>query len=198
MTNDDFSLVYKVLNGHVYHGELISLKPLKLSQIEEVRVWRNSQIKVLRQTNEISADSQIAYFEKMVIPELESNNPSQILFAIYMSKSFKGYGGITNIDWNILKGEISFLLSPLCVEGSQNFRDVFTEFLTVIKTIAFETIGLNKLSSETYSFRKSVIETLSENGFELEGIIKMSSKKQNEIFDSFFHAIFNPRIEGVY
>jgi RimJ/RimL family protein N-acetyltransferase len=153
-------------------------------------------MKVLRQSTILSTESQLAYFKELVMPELHSDYPSQILLAIYVSDQFVGYGGITNINWELLKGEISFLLSPRYSEDTQEYKEIFEDYLKIISVIAFEVLGLNKLFTETFSFRESHLGVLSKTGFVIEGVFIMNCKKQGNYFDSVFHARFNSKILG--
>ena len=61
----------------------IQLEAVDKTQIEQIRVWRNKQISVLRQDTLISKEEQIEYFERFVFPEYSSKEPKQILLSIF-------------------------------------------------------------------------------------------------------------------
>ena len=66
---------------------------------------------------------------------------------------------------------------------------IFSEFLTLLKKIAFKELKLNKIYTETYSSRKFHISILKKNDFKLEGKLKKHVYIINKFQDSLLHAI---------
>ena len=55
----------------------------------------------------------------------------------------------------------------------------FLKFLEMIRDLSFKTLGLNRLFTETFSFRKDQISILKDFGMDTEGVLKSSYKKIN-------------------
>ena len=82
---------YPILTFNEYLGENgISIKTISSEYAEEIRVWRNAQKDVLRQNKKISYVDQKAYYKKVILPSIQANNPSQILFNIFLSEKLIG------------------------------------------------------------------------------------------------------------
>lgn len=181
MTGDEN---YKVLPQSELSDGVITLRSLRQDDIENIRLWRNSQMDVLRQSDPISSEDQILYFEKHVWPEKKSTQPFQILLGIEISNKFIGYGGLVNIHWFYQRAEISFLLSD---EIKMNKQNILTRFLLLIKELSFNHLGLKRIWTETYSNRKAHIKTLEASGFVLEGCMRKHVIVCGERTDSLIH-----------
>ena len=104
---------YAVLGSAEYTSGEIYLRTISLADMEEIRIWRNSQIGILRQSNILSADDQTSYFFNVISPDFSTTIPKQILFVIFLHEKRVGYGGLVHIDWDKQIAEVSFLLDPL-------------------------------------------------------------------------------------
>ena len=69
------------------------LEPLRPEDIEPIRVWRNAQQDVLRQTEFLTEEAQKTYFTTFVWPYMEAKNPPQVLYSFLHKKKCIGYGG---------------------------------------------------------------------------------------------------------
>ena len=69
---------------------VITLRVLQKEDIENIRLWRNAQMDVLRQACAISSEEQVDYFEQHVWPEKISSQPRQILLGIALSNKLIG------------------------------------------------------------------------------------------------------------
>lgn len=98
-----------------------------------------------------------------------------------------GYGGLTYIEWNARRGEISFLLDPHRADGSKHYRTDYLHFLELMKKVAFKELHFHRIFAETFAFRKKHIGILEEAGFHLEGCLRDHIFKQGKWFDSVFH-----------
>ena len=160
------------------------------ADIEPIRIWRNAQIEVLRQKAPLSKGDQLAYYSGVVWPQNLLSHPSQILFAIFYDDVRVGYGGLVHISWDDLRAEFSFLLDPE-VEANARLRvELFGSFLAMMEDLAFRRLELNKLTTETFAFRKGVIQLLEECGFVFQGALRAHSLVGNEFVDSILHARF--------
>jgi RimJ/RimL family protein N-acetyltransferase len=165
------------------------LKSVEPNEIESIRLWRNSQMDILRQSRPISSEDQKQYFESKIWTETTSNAPKQILVSFYKSESFIGYGGLVNISWHNLTSEISFLLNPELENDQKTRKFLFINFLHLICILAFEDLGLFRLFTETYSTRVSHIATLEEYGFYKEGSMREHIIINGQRFNSLLHGL---------
>jgi hypothetical protein len=184
----DWPSTYKCLKQTIFREGDYVLSPISILNAETIRVWRNSQIQFLRQKREITQQEQQLYFLKNVRPNFYSANPPQLLFEISESGIFIGYGGLVHISWEDKRAEISFLTSP---ERSQsaNYETDFRHFLSLIKFIAKEKLGLHKLMTETYDGREIHLKTLISQGFCLEGRLIDHIAQMNEYRDALIHGL---------
>ena len=182
---------YSVLPSDDFGEGSIKLVSIKAEHIESIRIWRNAQMKVLRQSAPITREQQLIYFKDNVLSCKTESNPNQILFAIHDNGSFVGYGGLVHISWLDKRSEISFLLTPEIRETSKRYAYIFIGFLSVIKSIAFDALSLHRLFTETYSFRKDHILTLEHSGFIYEGLLRDHVTVDNQYVDSLIHGCIN-------
>ena len=180
---------YKCLKKITYQMGEYSTETVQPGHIELIRQWRNEQMDVLRQSKAISERQQIEYFEKHVWPELNKNQPKQILLSFFSKNKLIGYGGLVNISWDHLRAEISFLCDPRVVGKVQIYRKCFLNFLEIIRDLSFKTLGLNRLYTETFSFRKTQISILEDFGLDIEGVLKSSYKINGKFCDSVIQSV---------
>jgi RimJ/RimL family protein N-acetyltransferase len=167
-----FPYSYKALSSERYselHLEFASIQP---SEIECIRVWRNSQLGILRQNSEISPKEQKHYFRKEVFSECSKSHPRQILLSIRDSGRLVGYTALVHIDWSNQRAELSFLLDPQIEEGTARFLMIFGASVRLLKRLAFSELGLNRLTTETFAGRHTVVEALESQGFLEEGKLR--------------------------
>ena len=170
---------------------LINYRNLKIIDAEKIRQWRNKQTKILRQNGKIKKKEQIKYFKQNIL----SKNPKLDLFAIDMNKNLIGYGGLVNISKPYKTAEISFLVNDRINHNSNLYQKIFGDFLTYIKKYSFNKKKLNRLHTETFSFRKKHIRILEKSGFKLEGIMKMHVVKNRKTYNSLIHGILKKKFK---
>lgn len=149
-----------------------SIETVQDSDIESIRRWRNSQLEVLRQPKPISVEEQKNYFQTVIWPSLTEPKPSNILVRYLMNEKLIGYGGLVHIEWEHMRAEVSFLLDPSLASDSETYTECYSNFLNLLKELAFDDLGLKRLFTETYAFRKHHISILEANGFRVEGVLK--------------------------
>tara|TARA_B100001093_G_C26704700_1_gene960694 strand:+ start:482 stop:985 length:504 start_codon:yes stop_codon:yes gene_type:complete len=165
---------------------LINYRQLKLSDAEKIRIWRNKQIKILRQNKIIKKKDQIKYFKDLIL----SKKSKMKLFAIELNQKLIGYGGIVNISYYFKTAEVSFLINNKINYNSLSYEKIFSNFLIFIKKYSKKR-KLRRLYTETFSFRKKHIKILEHCGFKLEGVMKKHVIKNQKIYDSLIHGILN-------
>ena len=115
----NFFKSFNTESNQIFEIDNLILKPISKNDIEQIRIWRNDQISFLRQSNTISVNEQINYFNDIIYPNFFLNKPKMILFSFFdqNSKNLLGYGGFVHIDWKNKTSEVpsspSFVLSSV-------------------------------------------------------------------------------------
>lgn len=177
-------MAYKCLKENYFKNQDYQIVAIRQEDIENIRVWRNAQIDVLRQKHILTYEAQQHYFQKHVWPTFQQENPSQILFSFLLHNKCIGYGGLTYLDWENGRAEVSFLVDPLRAEDETVYRKDFVHFLALLCHVAFEHLHLHRLFSETYAFRRTTLEGFNQLGFKQEGILREHVYKQGKWTDS--------------
>ena len=120
---------YLCLKNIKYEFENYSLVTIREKDIESIRKWRNNQIDVLRQKEKISKKEQIQYYKSFIIKNFKKKNPDSILFSYMLNEKCIGYGGLTNIDWDLKRAELSFLVDDHRYFDSKIYAKDFFAFL---------------------------------------------------------------------
>lgn len=168
-----------------------AIRTIQPSDIEHIRQWRNAQMDVLRQKKEISRAEQIAYYEKQIWPSLDDANPQNVLLACLFNDQLIGYGGLVHVDWENQRAEVSFLLDPARTRDPKGYGYDFLAFLSLIKTLAFDDLKLQRLYTETYATRRHHISILEAADFSLEGVLRRHVVLDGRPVDSLIHACLN-------
>jgi RimJ/RimL family protein N-acetyltransferase len=178
---------YKCLKNQRFEMGEFSLVPISENDMMQVRIWRNEQIKILRQNGIISEEMQIAYFKNHIYPTFDVPFPLQVLFSYYEKSTLVGYGGLVHFNWADNRAEISFLLDTKFVDNTQVHDFYFQKYLSLIQQVAFEDLQLNRLHTEVYDTRPHHIKILEDNGFILEGRLREHILMDNKFIDSVLH-----------
>ena len=182
---------YKCLKEKTFKNGKYTIKAVLPEHIEKIRQWRNEQMDVLRQSKPISKEEQIVYYEKHIWSELKYDEPKQILLSFLSNNELIGYGGLVHISWEHLRAEISFICNPRIFGQDKLYRICFIKFLEMLKDLSFNTLGLKRLFTETFSFRKEQISVLVDFGMEIEGVLKSSYKINGKYCDSVIQSVIN-------
>lgn len=182
--------MYQCLKNNLFEDQNgYKIIPIRAEDMELIRLWRNAQIDILRQKTPISYEEQQIYFRKNIWPTFIQKNPQQILFSFFLQNELIGYGGLTNMDWEALRGEISFLVNLERGEESQTYKQDFSHFLNFISRVAFEELHFHKIFTETFAFREKHMKILETFGFQRDGILREHVFKRNHWYDSFVHSL---------
>ena len=160
------------MNAQIFREGKYSIKPICEDDIETIRIWRNEQKIVLRQSNHISKDAQVDYFNANIWPSMVLVKPNNLLMSFFREDSLIGYGGLVHIDWFNSRGEVSFLVDTKIAQSTEKYRECHRAFLSLLSELAFEDLGLNKIYTETWDIRKKHIKNLESAGFCLDGILR--------------------------
>ena len=162
------------------------LDAVHLEDLESIRLWRESQIAILRQNKPISQEEQLRYWQEIAFVEIAQNPPKQILFAYRSKQTLIGYGGFVHIDWSQSSAELSSLLSTSFPEPSETFYALTRSYIELSLDLA-KAVGLKELTAQCYDFRLNFMERLESIGFEKVGYkIRAKSIEANASLPSFW------------
>lgn len=178
---------YACLRQQRFAREGYALVPVQPEHIEPIRLWRNAQRDVLRQREPIDAPQQREYFARQIWPTQALAQPTQILLAYLRDDTPIGYGGLVHIAWEHRRAEVSFLLDPAHTQPEPVYAAHFSAFLGLIKTVAFDDLGLRRLFTETYSTRRHHLSVLEAAHFQPEGRLREHVWIDGSPVDSLMH-----------
>lgn len=148
------------------------IEAVQPEHIEAIRLWRNAQIDILRQAAPLTPEQQERYYAQRIWPGMSEAAPADLLVSYLMENRLIGYGGLVHLAWEHKRGEVSFLLDPQFNTPLEKYDRLFRTFLGLIKRLAFEDLGLLRLTTEAYAIRPQVVATLEDCGFRREGVLR--------------------------
>ena len=179
---------YRPLPQAEYCWNSYQLVPIRYGDREPIRAWRNAQLRVLRQAEPLTAAQQDAYFQRVVLPLFEQEQPGQLLFSLLHNDELVAYGGLVHISWPDGRAEVSFLADPARAAEPATYRNDFLAHLRLLGQVAFEDLGFNRLFTETYDIRPAHVALLEAAGFRLEGRLRQHVQPTPGTFaDSLMH-----------
>lgn len=182
--------MYKCLaNSQISDQDGYQLIVTRKEDMENIRSWRNAQLDILRQQQPLTREEQENYFQSILLPSFEQQHPRQILFSFLHNQECIGYGGLTHIDWDSLRAEVSFLVNPERIQDPLLYNADFRHFLTLLCLIAFRDLNFHRLFTETFAFRKQHIDVLENFGFIREGVLRDHIYKREEWHHSIIHGL---------
>ncbi|HUC91997.1 MAG TPA: GNAT family N-acetyltransferase [Paenibacillus sp.] len=183
----DFS--YSQLSLKEFHDDGYSVRALRLEDILDIKQWRNEQMAVLRQKTVLTDEDQRRYYRQVIAPSFEQEYPGLMLFSYFLEGRLIGYGGLTNLDWDHRRAEISYLVETARSheKDAGRYEEDFSHFLRLMKRIAFEELALNRLFTETFDIRPLHVSILEKNGFKPEGRLNQHVRLNGSYLDSLVH-----------
>ena len=169
-------------------SERFLLRPIQWSDREKIRDWRNAQIDVLRQAQELTVADQDRYFKDVIRPQMSMATPPQILWGLLEDDTLIGYGGLVHIQWADSRAEVSFLTDTQRL-NSPMFEADWAVYLSLIVEIATSSLGIHKLTTETYGIRPDVLAILESFGFQQEGVHPEHHRINERWVTSFSHGL---------
>jgi RimJ/RimL family protein N-acetyltransferase len=163
---------YNILGKDPFCNDEYSISSIMMEDAEPIRIWRNEQISALRQNQPLTKVDQVKYFRQIIENDFGMNRPNQILVRFCHEEKLIGYGGLVHIDWTNLRAEISFLLKTTYTHDQDNYCYLLSVFFDLIKKLAFEKLGLHKLTTEAYAHRGYHVSAIENTGFKREGILR--------------------------
>ena len=180
---------YKCLKQQQFFLGDYSIVPLRYEDRFAIMKWRNEQIYHLRQARPLTENDQQRYFDNVVAKLFDKPQPDQILFSYLEKGVCIGYGGLVHINWIDRNGEISFIMDTKL--EAEHFAEHWSNYLTMLKAVAFEDLGLHKIYTYAYDLRPHLYTMLEENGYIKEATLKEHCLFNGEYKDVVLHSLWN-------
>ncbi len=180
---------YLALHKNSFTKDAYDLIPIRQQDMEPIRQWRNAQMEVLRQKQEITPKGQQHYFKQVVTPLFGQRQPGQLLFSLLKGTDLIGYGGLVHLSWMDKRAEMSFLVDDKRAANPHIYGEDMFNFIEMMKQLCFEEMKFNRLFTETYEFRKFHISILERAGLKEEGRLRQHIFEQDGFYDSLIHSI---------
>ena len=179
---------YACLHRQECHLGVYSLVPLRYEDRFLIMRWRNEQIYHLRQQRPLTEEDQQRYFDTVVAGLYAAEKPDQILFSYLENGVCIGYGGLVHINWADRHAEVSFIMDTAREAGE--FALHWTNYLTMLRGIAFGDLHLQKLFTYAFDLRPHLYPVLEACGFVREATLKDHCLFEGEYKDVVIHALF--------
>ena len=186
---------YICLQHQEQHLGDYSIVPLRYEDRFSIMKWRNEQIYHLRQARPLTEDDQQRYFDNVVSKLYDNPKPDQILFSYLEKGVCIGYGGLVHINWIDRNGEISFIMDTQL--ESEHFAEHWSNYLTMLKAVAFDDLGLHKIYTYAFDLRPHLYTMLEANGYKREATLKEHCLFNGEYKDVVLHSLWNDRYEVI-
>lgn len=144
---------------------------------------------ILRQNVKLTDRGQKKYYESKVLPEYKRIYPELLLFSLLYRDKLVAYGGLTYIDWVSRRTELSFLADTKRIENKDTYRNDFAAFIKLVKGVAFHTLKLHRIYTETFDVRPHHVKILESSGFKYEGRLKEHVLVNGKYVDSLMHGM---------
>ncbi len=186
---------YICLQHQEQHLGDYSIVPLRYEDRFSIMKWRNEQIYHLRQARPLTEDDQQSYFDNVVSKLYDNPKPDQILFSYLEKGVCIGYGGLVHINWIDRNGEISFIMDTKL--EAEHFAKHWSNYLTMLKSVAFDDLGLHKIYTYAFDLRPHLYTMLEANGYKREATLKEHCLFNGEYKDVVLHSLLNDRYEVI-
>lgn len=187
---------YTSLKNNFFTDGNYTIEPFREKDKLSIKEWRNQQMDVLRQKKVLTDEDQVNYYKNYIEPSFSQKYPGIILFSFLERDICIGYGGLTNIDWENLHVELSFLVNPDRLFNEDLYEEDFSMFIKFMKHVTFDELSFNRIFTETYDIRSHHINTLLQNGFQLEGRMREHIFINNKFADSLIHGFLKKDYNG--
>ncbi|MBR6929045.1 MAG: GNAT family N-acetyltransferase [Bacteroidales bacterium] len=182
---------YICLKQQEQHLGDYSIVPLRYEDRFLIMKWRNEQIYHLRQAHPLTEADQQRYFDNVVSKLYDNSKPDQILFSYLEKGACIGYGGLVHINWIDQNAEISFIMDTQL--ESEQFAKHWSNYLTMLKKVAFDDLGLHKMFTYAFDLRPHLYTMLETNGFVCEATLKGHCFYNGDYKDVVIHSIINSK-----
>ena len=179
---------YVVLHKQEFHLGRYSLVPLRREDRLSIMRWRNEQLYHLRQQRPLTQEDQDRYFDTVVAELFTAQQPDQLLFSYLEDGVCIGYGGLVHISWADSRAEVSFVMDT--AREAAEFGLHWTNYLTMLRDIAFGQLQLHKLYTYAFDLRPHLYPVLEAAGFKKEAVLKDHCRFEGRFRDVIIHALY--------
>lgn len=172
---------YKNLNNQIFSFNEFRIVPIRDCDKFDIMKWRNDQIYHLRQSDPLTENDQIKYFNTTINSLFQINHPEQLLFSFLRNDKCIGYGGLVHVDWIKKKAEISFIMDTQFEK--LYFEKYWSIFLRLIEEVAFKDLNFKNIFVYAFDLRKHLYDVLSKNGFIFKSRINKAYRFKNLLYD---------------
>jgi len=180
---------YRWLQRPLRSDDGYELTSLSEEDLAAVRIWRNAQPRILRNPDPLTPEDQRRYWDGVVAPSQEVDCPRIVLVAFRLAGALLGYGGLTNLDWEVRRAEVSFLVLPERAADPSVYAVDFRRFLDLLSVLAFQRMALTRLFTETYDVRSHHVAVLEAACYRLEGRLRRHHAVEGGVVDVLFHGL---------
>lgn len=132
-------------------------------------------------TPPITIENTIAWYSK----NLTSDNRIDVTYCDD-NGDILGFGGVTQIDWDLGRGETYTFISP-----DKHHLGLGTKGNQLLIYISFRLLCLNKLSSHVDGPNIASRRVREKLGFKLEGVIRDEKRLNGELIDRYYYGLLN-------
>lgn len=186
---------YRILEKNEYQFGEYRIAPINITLAKNIMYWRNEQMHHLRQSELLTKDGQLAYFQDVIKPLFYEDRPKQILFAFYHEDQPVGYGGLVHINYTDQNAELSFVMKTDLQD--LYFEEFWNRYLTLIKQPAFKELKLRKIYTYAFDVRERLYPALESAGFTLDARLSDHCEVNGEFRDVLIHSFWNPAVKLV-
>ncbi len=169
--------------------------------LDNVKKWRSEQSDILRNPKPLTNEDQEKYKAFILEQDTHRFGEKISMSPITLDGEMLAWGGLTNMEWSIKKGEMSrfvhkaelSFIAQTSLLNTDLYDAMFTYFLTEYKRAMLRDgyWKCYRLYSETYDLphRQRHIGILEANGFKREGVLRGHIFRDNQYFyDVILHA----------
>jgi len=166
-----------------------SIVPLRYEDRFLIMRWRNAQIYHLRQARPLTEEDQERYFGTAIAKMYQvKERPEQLLFSYLRDGECIGYGGLVHINWLNRNAEVSFIMDTKL--EADEFALHWTNWLTLLRAIAFGQLGLHKIYTYAFDLRPHLYPVLESAGFVKEAVLKEHCLFEGQYKDVVIHSLW--------
>ena len=188
--NVNFPSEYESLTNSTFKKGKYRIVPIRYQDRFEIMKWRNQQMFHLRQSELLTKENQENYFTNTISELFIREKPNQLLFSYLENNVCIGYGGLVHINWIEKNAEISFIMDT--VLESQHFEFHWSNYLFLIKKVAFNELSFDEIYTYAYDLRPHLYPVLEKNEFKLHTTLKNKLEVNGEKVDVLIHKCLNP------
>ena len=179
-----------MLGQQTWQHNAYQIVPIRMEDRYKIMEWRNEQMYHLRQNKKLTKDDQDHYFEKVVYPLFELEQPEQLLFSYLQEDQCIGYGSLVHINWHDRNAEISFIVQTALEKDAFAFH--WSTYLAMIEQVAFKELSLHKIFTFAIDLRPQLYPMLKVSGFSEEAVLKEHVFFNGSYIDVRLHHKINP------